>query len=188
MNDSNNITRIIFTGTPGSGKTSVIYQLQKIRHMVIHEAATDVIALQQANGIAKPWEEPGFIDAITKIQRDRQINAIGDLQFYDRSPFCTYALGSYLAHHQKIEFNPSPLLMDEIERCLKEDIYKKDVCFFENLGLIEHTDARQISYEDALTFEKTHLDVYRKFGFNTIMVPKELTIQQRCEHILTISS
>ena len=34
----------IFTGTPGSGKTSVIKELEKLGHTVIHEAATDVIS------------------------------------------------------------------------------------------------------------------------------------------------
>jgi hypothetical protein len=29
--------------------------------------------------------------------------------------------------------------------------------FFENLGIIEHNDARKISYEDALIFEQIHL-------------------------------
>ena len=85
--------RFIFTGTPGSGKTSVIRELEKLGHAVIHEAATDVISQEQAKGIEKPWEEPEFVDQITLMQKKRQMNAAGDLQFYDRSPFCTYALG-----------------------------------------------------------------------------------------------
>ena len=31
----------------GSGKTSVIVELEKLGHVIIHEAATDVIALEQ---------------------------------------------------------------------------------------------------------------------------------------------
>ena len=55
---------------------------------------------------------------------------------------------------------------------------------FENLGFVEHTDARKISYQDALVFEQIHLDVYKEFGFEIIMLPKELTVTQRCEFIL----
>ena len=97
--------RFIFTGTPGSGKTSVVRELEKLGHAVIHEAATDVIAQEQAKGIEKPWEGPDFVDQITFMQKERQVSATGELQFYDRSLFCTYALGKYLAHWKDMEFN-----------------------------------------------------------------------------------
>lgn len=175
--------RYILTGTPGSGKTSVIKELGKLGHTVIHEAATDVISVEQAKGIERPWEEPDFIDQITHMQKERQMNATGALQFYDRSSFCTYALGKYLSHHKNFEFKPSPVLLDEIDRCLKAGVYQNKVFFFENLGFIEHTDARKISYKDALIFEQIHLDVYKEFGFEIVLVPKQ-SITERCRFIL----
>ena len=184
MNNPAQIKRFIFTGTPGSGKTSVSRELEKLGHAVIHEAATDVIAQEQAKGIEKPWEEPEFVDQITYMQKERQMNAAGDLQFYDRAPLCTYALGKYLAHWKGLEFKPLPVLLDEIDRCIKNDVYQNRIFFFENLGFIEHTDARKISYEDALIFEQIHLDVYKEFGFDIMMAPKGLTVTQRCEFIL----
>ena len=91
------------------------------------------------------------------------MDATGDLQFYDRSPFCTYALGKYLAHWKNTEFTPSLVLLDEINYCLKNNVYQNKVFFFENLGFTRHTGARKISYEDALIFEWIHLDVYKEF-------------------------
>lgn len=176
--------RFILTGTPGSGKTSVIKELEKLGHTVIHEAATDVISIEQAKGIERPWEEHGFVDKIAHMQKERQMNSTGNMQFYDRSPFCTYALGKYLSHWSNGDFKPSSILLDEILRCLEGGVYQNKVFFFENLGFIEHTDARKISYEDALVFEQIHLDVYKEFGFDIMMLSKELTVTYRCEFIL----
>ena len=99
------------------------------------------------------------------------MKAAGDLQFYDRSPFCTYALLKYLG------FDLSEILEAEIDRCLKANVYQNKVFFIEN------TNARRISYEDALIFEQIHLEVYKEFDFEIIMVPKG-KIEQRCEFIL----
>jgi len=76
------------------------------------------------------------------------------------------------------------IALDEIDCCLKFGIYQNKLFFFENLRFIEHTDARKISFEDAIVFEQIHLDVYKEFGFEIIMVPKRLTVEQRCEFIL----
>lgn len=178
--------RFIFTGTPGSGKTSVIKELEKLGYVVIPESATDVIAESQAKGDMRPWERPDFVDKIVLTQKSRQMNAGGEVQFYDRSPFCAYALGRYSSHWHNSDFTPSPILLDEIERCLKDGIYQNRVFFFENLGFIEHTDARKISYEDALIFEQIHLDVYKEFGFEIVLVAKQ-SIEERCRFVLTIA-
>ena len=164
MNNLNQDKRFIFTGTPGSGKTSVIIELEKLGHAVIHEAATDVIRGEQSKGCDAQWEEPEFVDKITLMQKERQMchcerseaiqrNNTGspriardDVQFYDRSPFCTYALGKYLAYWKDLEFKPSPVLLDEIDRCLKNGVYQNQIFFFENLGFIEHNKIKKISY------------------------------------------
>jgi len=44
--------RVILTATPGAGKSAVLRQLEREGFGVVEEAATDVIALEQANGIA----------------------------------------------------------------------------------------------------------------------------------------
>ena len=49
--------RFILTGTPGCGKTSIIKALEITGASVVTEAATDIIACQQVQTIAKPWEE-----------------------------------------------------------------------------------------------------------------------------------
>ncbi len=46
--------RYILTGTPGSGKTSIIHTLKSQGYFVVEEAATDIITLEQANGDLMP--------------------------------------------------------------------------------------------------------------------------------------
>ena len=110
--------RYILTGTPGAGKTALLRHLELDGYSVVEEAATDIIALEQAQGVAEPWSRASFIDAIVNLQRDRQLRAArltDDLQFFDRSPICTYALAKNLGYLS------SAALSREIER---ERIYR----------------------------------------------------------------
>jgi predicted ATPase len=178
-----NVRRYILSGAPGSGKTSVIKEMEQRGYIVVHESATDVIAAAQVKGIEKPWEEPCFVGDIATVQKERQVNTHGELQFFDRSPFCTYALGSYLAQLQNIQFQPPQVLSEEIDLCLAMRIYQPEVFFFESLGFIEHTAARKISYEDALIFEQIHKSIYQRFGFDLTLVPA-VPVAERLNYIL----
>lgn len=170
--------RYILTGTPGSGKTSILSALSALGYSTVNEAATDVIADEQKLGDLKPWEHPEFIDKIIHLQKMRQEEGNSTtIQFYDRPPICTYALAVYLG------FEPSPILMDEIERAQSNAIYENQVFFIENLGFIENTDARKISFEEALRFEQVHMDAYKKFGYEIIKIPAN-TIDARVKLIL----
>src|SRR5277367_5179901 len=83
--------RYILTGTPGCGKTSIVRALEFAGYLVVEEAATDVIALRNSQGITQPWCHAAFIDDITNLQKQRQLRMAGlesGIQFYDRSPVC----------------------------------------------------------------------------------------------------
>lgn len=162
----------ILTGMPGYGKTSVIKQLELYEFRVIHEAATDIITEQQYRSNSEPWRYPDFIDKIITLQKQRQISAQVKLQYYDRSQICTYALAIYLG------FAPSGILQAEIDRIINDNIYQKRVFFLENLGFIENTNVRKITFEEALKFEETHLCTYKKFGFELVKV-KSMPIVDR---------
>lgn len=155
-------------GTPGCGKTSIIRALEIKGYFVVNEAATDVIAHEQMQGNAEPWKHPNFIDIIIKLQRQRQMQVakvFSELQFFDRSPVCTYALAIYLG------FEPTPSLLKEIERIKEDDVYQKQVFFIENLGFCNPTEARKINFEESLIFEKIHSEAYARFGYDCIKIP-----------------
>jgi predicted ATPase len=159
--------RFIITGAPGAGKTAIIRQLELDGFGVVEEAATDIIVAAHAQGTVEPWKHPSFIDAIAHLQTARQFRASyqpDDVQFHDRCVVCTAALAVYLGHPL------SPFLTSELERIRNEAIYQSRVFFIRNLGFIKPTEARRISFEDALRFEKIHEKTYRNLGFELISV------------------
>jgi predicted ATPase len=159
--------RFIITGAPGAGKTAIIRQLELEGFSVVEEAATDVIAAAHAQGAIDPWTHASFIDAIAHLQRDRQMRAShqpDDVQFHDRSTVCTAALAVYLGYPF------SSFLTSELERIQKAGIYQSRVFFIRNLGFVTHTEARRISFEETVRFEKIHEQTYRDFGFELVSV------------------
>ena len=170
--------RYILTGAPGAGKTTILHALQARGLAVVEEAATDVVAAGLARGVAEPWTDPDFIDAIVAIQQQRQLAASGgDLQVFDRSPVCTHALAVHLGRPI------SAGLLAEIGRIQREATYETGVFFIETLGFIEPTAVRRISFEDALKFEAVHEQSYRAFGYDLIRIAPA-SIEARVEAIL----
>jgi predicted ATPase len=159
--------RFIISGAPGAGKTAIIRQLELDGFSVVEEAATDVIAAAHAQGRVELWRHPSFIDTIAHLQRDRQIRASShpaEVQFHDRCVVCTAALAVHLGYPF------SPFLTSELERIQKEAIYQNRVFFIRNLGFVTPTEARRISFEETLRFEKIHEETYRAFGFELVSV------------------
>ena len=156
----------ILTGTPGAGKTAVLRMLETHRHVVVEEAATDIIALDSAMGREHPRHDHTFIDDIVTLQRQRQTAVHAEATvFFDRSPVCTLALSRYLG------LTTSPLLATEIDRVLAQGVYESTVFFVRNQGFVRPTQARRITPEDALVFEQVHDQTYRDLGFHLVEVP-----------------
>jgi predicted ATPase len=159
--------RFILTGTPGSGKTAIIRQLELDGFSVVEEAATDVIALGQARGVAGPWKHPSFIDSITELQRQRQLRAprqTHELQFHDRSAICTAALAAYLGYPF------SDALSRELKRIETDAIYQKRVFFIRKSWLHQANRSTADQLGEALRFERVHEETYRNFGFELVPI------------------
>lgn len=161
----------VLTGTPGSGKTAIIRQLELDGFGVVEEAATDVIALEAALGRPEQHLLPGFTDQIARLQRQREGLARlahppdGPAVFFDRSVVCTLALCRWLGRE------PSPLLAAEVDRVVRERLCEQPVFFVRNQGFVEPTSARRISFAESLAFEEVHEQTYRELGFTLIDVP-----------------
>jgi predicted ATPase len=92
--------RFILTGTPGSGKTAIIRQLELDGFSLVEEAATDIMALEQAWGVAEPWTHATFVASITELERRRRraSRETDEVEFHDPSVICIAALAVYLGY------------------------------------------------------------------------------------------
>jgi predicted ATPase len=161
------VQRHCFTGAPGAGKTTLLAALRASGHAVVDEAATDVIAEQQAAGVDEPWLSDDFITDVLRLQQRRQDDPPPSgvpLQLFDRSPLCTLALALF-------QQRPVPaLLTQEVDRIVRERVYEPAVLLVRPLGFVTPSAARRISYADSLRFEAVHEQVYRDRGFTVVEV------------------
>jgi predicted ATPase len=159
--------RFILTGAPGSGKTAILRHLDLEGFSVVEEAATDLIALRQSQGIAEPWREPRFIEDVADLQMrrlEKAAGASGAAHFHDRSVVCTRTLARYLDL-------PEPACLTEaVERIVRDRTFEKIIFLMRPLGFITPTAARRISYDESLRFGQMHEEAYRALGFDLVCI------------------
>lgn len=168
--------RFILTGAPGAGKTTMIDRLAAQGYATVAEAATDIIADEQARGVDAPWLRPGFVEKIAWLQEQRIDAATTDIQFHDRSPICTYALALHLG--VAIPANLEKLM----ERIARERLFAPVIFLVESLDSIERTAARRIDLEEARAFGALHADSYRALGYRIVSVPAA-SAEARVAHV-----
>jgi predicted ATPase len=171
----------ILTGAPGAGKTTIIDALRSRGYVAVPEAATDVIAASHATGDDRPWERRDFTDRIARLQRERRLAAPRGLVFHDRSAVCTLALARFLDHAV------GAALQQELNDIKASPAFAQPVFFIANLGFVEPTEARRISFQDSLKFEAVHRQTYAELGFELHDIDKA-SPENRAQAVIDVTS
>jgi predicted ATPase len=156
----------VLTGAPGVGKTVLLDELRRRGFAVVQEAATDLIGSLQQAGIQEPWTLADFVDRVLAEQhlRTQQARGYGPSPvIFDRSPVCTLALARQLGQ------TPGPGLVRAVRTARRD--YAGGAFFLADLGFVERTAARRISYSAARAFGRLHVQAYRECGVALMDVP-----------------
>ena len=168
--------RIVISGAPGTGKTSLISGLSNSGYKCHIEVSREIIANQlQIKGAITPWQDLcKFSEMVIKKRLKQYKLAANEIEFYDRGIIDSFA---YL-----LKDNIS--LKEEWITIAKEHQYYKNVFITPPWEEIYHTDHER--KEDFITATKIHshlLETYKAFNYKPIIIPKT-TIKERINFIL----
>lgn len=164
--------RIVLTGGPCSGKSTILAEMGKIGYTVMEEAAREVIAESQKDGGPLPWTDR---DAYQRIVLERQLvqfHAAGDADaVFDRG--IPDGWGFYVCDGMEA---PQELI-NASAQC------RYDVVFLlELLPDYVNDDQRKEGREQSQRLEQAFFDIYTRLGYDVIRVPS-VSVEERVEII-----
>ena len=170
--------RIVISGGPGSGKTSLISHLEKEGHTCLHEISRDVTIAAQKDGIEQLFKENPMLFSKKllegRLHQFTQASLFSEsFVFYDRGMPDVTAYMDYIDAQYPINFSKtcSTNRYDAIFLLPPwEAIYKQD-------------NERYESFEQAGELYQFLLKSYQKFDYSVIEVPVG-TIEERIDFML----
>jgi predicted ATPase len=165
--------RIVLTGPPCSGKSSVISALNIGGKTIVPEVARGAIAyFQEYEPHKLPWVNREFFQQYIETM---------ELKNFIENKYAIFDRGltDQIAYRKFFEISECEKLV------LNTTLYKYDKVFFlPYWEEIYQQDGQRIeTKEEALKIEKLLIEAYESAGYNLIFVPK-LTIQERVVFIL----
>lgn len=170
--------KIVVTGGPGSGKTSLIQALENRGFPVFHEISRQLIAEAQQAGTQNYFKEAPIpfsqklLDA--RIQQFHQANAALDpFVFLDRG------LPDVIAYFDSIE-QDSPFSIN-----LKQEYRYDQVFFLPPWEAIYQQDSQRMeTFVEAQEIGRILLSHYTKLNYAPVKIPPG-TLSERCDFLLT---
>ena len=172
------IKKIVITGAPSTGKTSIIHKLQQEGFICVPEISREIIIQQIAiDGDALPWKNLAeFSKQVTILRQSQFINATkNSTHFFDRGLIDVVA-------YMNIDNLEIPEFISDV---LNENKYHSTV-FITPIWeeIFENDRERKENIEQAIVIEKQLIKCYQSYGYNIIEIPK-LSVEERVNFIIS---
>lgn len=175
-----NTKRIVITGGPGSGKTTLIQHIENLGHVCKHEVSREVINEARKDGIDQLFlTDPMLFSEKLLESRLRQYHEANKIEapfvFYDRGTPDVTAYMDFIGSNYAATFEaPCFEFMYDSVFLLPpwKAIYTKD-------------NERYETFEQAQIIYKALLEGYKKYGYHVIEVPTG-SIEERAAFIFNI--
>jgi len=172
------VERIVITGGPGTGKSSIINELERRNHLCYQEVSREVTLEARKNGVDQLFltNPLRFSELLLKARTNQFESAVEETQsplFYDRGLPDVLAYMDFVSNEYPEYFNQTcrKNLYDQIYILPPwKDIYVSD-------------SERYESFEQAVKIHHQLVKTYRKFGYQLIEVPHG-SIKERTDFIL----
>ena len=157
--------RILISGAPGTGKTSIINELSKKGYPCHFEVSREIISNQIASkGKITPWQNlETFSQIVFKKRRIQFDNTTEKITFYDRG------IIDVIAYMRKegLKINPEWIRIAKEYRYFNkvfiappwEDIYQND-------------EERMEDFNTSIEVHKYMVSTYESFGYEIVLIPK----------------
>ncbi len=175
-----NQKKIVLTGAPGTGKSTVIRELERRSYYCMHEISRDVTLQAQKSGTDQLFltEPLLFSDMLLKGREEQYEKATEidkELIFFDRGIPDVHAYLNYIS----LDYPDTYIQSSRVNRYNFvflmppwEDIYIKD-------------NERYESFEQALAIHNHLLRAYKSLNYNVIQVSTG-TVENRTDYILNV--
>lgn len=163
--------RIVITGGPGSGKTSLIDNLRQKGFHCYEEVSRQLI---QRMEISTSFKDFNFEDEVFSLRKKDFLDASVDLQFYDRSMI------DNLAYLTKNKLNVSESMDND---CNQHRYFTKVFILPPWHDIYENDNERVEEYDEAVDIHNYLIEAYTKYNYTLIEVPKA-SVEERIDFIL----
>ena len=162
--------RIVITGGPCSGKTSIIEELKENGYHCFDEVSREII---QSMNIKTAFKSVDFEETVFGKRKTDYLNAPQGTSFFDRSMLDNIAYLKKNKHHTPNHF---------IEDCKSHRYYTR-VFITTPWKEIYHKDNERLEdFEEAIRIFEALKEVYTQFNYNLIELP-QLTNKERIAFI-----